>query len=242
MGIKLIVNGVAGAGKTDLLRTLGKETFVISRDSKEFALPLPHVLVDSYSNMETLIELMTKKINAYNEKFGGYPKNVAIDSVSQITMDVIDKAVQSPNVYGSQGAEITKEMAALTKFIHEDLELSGMNVILLNHVIPEKSEGELTGSYTQFGQGKFLSKGGFYATANEAVTIVPEGANRAVYTRGVDKQARTSNNDLPDKLWVANTVHPDKSKKLKEGEEYFSLKGHIDMLLAQQNKAAAWSL
>jgi len=257
MAIKLLISGEAGAGKTSLLSTLGKETFVVSRDAKEFALNLPHMLVDTWYDMNTLlygatvkdedgndvhIEGVFDKMEKYNEKFGEYPSTVAIDSVSQIFMDVIDKASQTPNVYGSQGAEVTKEMALLTKFIHEDLELNGINVILLNHVIPEKDEGKATGKFVQFGQGKFLAKGGFYSTTNEAVTIVSEGSHRAVYTRGVDKQARTSINDLPDKMWVANAINPDKSKKLKEGEKYFNLKEHLDMLTSSQNDVKEWSL
>jgi len=240
MSIKLLVSGEAGAGKTDLLNTLGDETFVVSRDAKEFSLPIPHIGIDTYSNMSTLIDEISEGIERYNEHFKDYPKIVAIDSVSQITMDVIDKATQTPNVYGSQGAEITKEMAALTKFIHEGLEQSGINVVLLNHVIPEKDEGKNTGTYVQFGQGKFLAKGGFYAATNEAITIVPEGRYRAVYTRGMGKQARTMLKGLPEKIWVPNTVDPTKSKKLKEGETYFSLKEHIDLLLSEQTDIAKW--
>ena len=256
MAIKILINGVAGSGKTDLLRSLGKETFVVSRDAKEFALPIPHMLVDKYYDMDTFIyggiqnidgenveiDGIVQKIESYNEKFGQYPEKVVMDSVSQIFMDVIDKASQTPNVYGSQGAEVTKEMATLTKFIHEDLELAGIDVILLNHVIPEMDEGKETGNYVPFGQGKFLAKGGFYSTTNESITIVPEGANRAVYTRGTGKQARTSNKEVPDKLWVANSVHPNKSKKLKEGEYYFSLAEYIDTLKASQTTVAEWSL
>ena len=256
MAIKLLISGEAGAGKTDLLRTLGKETLVISRDAKEFALPLPHMLVDTYYDMNTLlygadqntedgvvhIDGITDKMEAYNEKMGSYPETVVIDSVSQIFMDVIDKASQTPNVYGSQGAEVTKEMAMLTSFIHEYLELNGVNVILLNHVIPELNEGVATGSYVSFGSGKFLAKGGFYSTTNEAITIVSEGAHRIVYTRGNKKQARTANTEVPDKLYVENTVHPEKSKKLKDGEYYFTLKGHMDILSASMADVKEWSL
>lgn len=256
MGIKILINGEAGSGKTDLLRTLGDETLVVSRDAKEFALEIPHMLVDTFYNMSTLIhgadmEIEGEKIHVdgivdkmekYNEHFGKYPEIVAIDSVSQIFMDVIDKASQTPNVYGSQGAEVTKEMALLTQFIHESLELNGITVILLNHVIPEKDEGKNTGAYVQFGSGKFLAKGGFYSTTNEAITLIPEGSNRAVHTRGTPKQARTANTTIPDKIWVANTVHPDKSKKLKDDEYYFSLKEHIDMLLSTQTDVKKWSL
>jgi hypothetical protein len=255
-GIKLLINGLAGAGKTDLLRTLGKETLVISRDAKSFALPLPHMLVDTYYNMKTLcyggninidgesvyIDGILDKMDKYNEKMEEYPEIVVIDSVSQIFMDVIDKASQTPNVYGSQGAEVTKEMAILTSFIHEQLELNGISVILLNHVIEEKIEGKATGAYESFGSGKFLAKGGFYSTTNEAVTITISGVHRIVYTRGADKQARTSLVGIPDRMYVANTVHPDKSKKLPDGEEFFTLKGHITKLKAGLLDLKAWSI
>ena len=173
MAAKILVNGIAGAGKTELLRSLTEGAFVVSRDAKEFSLPIPHMLVDTYYNMKTLIyggtikvdgedvhiDGITDKMEKYNEKVGSYPTTVVIDSVSQIFMDVIDKASQTANVYGSQGAEVTKEMAILTQFIHESLELSGISVILLNHVIEEKADGKNTGAYIAFGQGKFLAKG-----------------------------------------------------------------------------------
>ena len=214
------------------------------------------MLVDTWYDMTTLIhgadvqvsdetvhiDGIVDKMEKYMEHFKVYPKNVVFDSVSQIFMDVIDKASQTPNIYGSQGAEVTKEMSMLTQFIHEDLELNGINVVLLNHVIPEKDEGKNTGAYVQFGAGKFLAKGGFYSTTNESITIVSEGTHRAIYTRGTDKQARTSNTEIPDKMWVQNSVHPSKSKKLKEVETYFTLKSHLDMLLASQIDVKAWSL
>lgn len=249
MATKLLINGIAGAGKTELLRSLGKETFVVSRDAKEFSLSIPHMLVDTYYDMTTLlfggevtvdgektrVEGVSEKIDKYHEVMGSYPEIVVIDSVSQIFMDVIDKASQTPNVYGSQGQEVTKEMAMLTKYIHEHLELNGVTVVLLNHVIMEKADGKETGDYISFGSGKFLDKGGFYSTTNESVTISPKGSNRIVYLRSTGKQARTMVPELPDEMYVENTVDPSKSKKLKEGETYFVLKEHIDMLLSKQN-------
>jgi hypothetical protein len=257
VSIKLLINGIAGAGKTSLLNTMGEDTFVVSRDAKSFGYELPHMLVDTYYNMNVFIyggtvkdedkndvqiEGITEKIEKYYKAYGNYPTNIVLDSVSQITMDVIDKASQEANVYGSQGAEITKELALLTKFIHEDLELNGMNVILMNHVTEEKEEGKKTGVFLPFGQGKFLAKGAFYATTNEAVTIVVDGNNRAVHLRGTDKQARTTAADLSDKMWVENIVDPSKSKRLKEGEKYFSLQDHIDYLVSMQSNVKKWSL
>lgn len=257
MPVKILVNAIAGGGKTSLLESMGEDTFVVSRDAKAFGFPVPHMLVETYYDMETFIyggtvkdddgedlevDGVMQKIEKYNEAYGNYPTNVVIDSVSQITMDVIDVASQTPNVYGSQGAEITKELALLTKFIHEDLELNGMNVILMNHVTEEKLEGKKTGVFLPFGQGKFLAKGAFYATTNESITIIPKGENREVYLRGTDKQARTTAAELPDKMWIRNIVDESKSKRLKEGEEYFTLQSHIDYLTEKQTKVKKWSL
>lgn len=256
---KLLINGESGVGKTALLASLGKETFVVSRDSKKFTLPLPHMLVDTYYDMSTLlyggeitndggekvyVEGVLDKLEKYNEKFGSYPENVVIDTVSQLTMDVIDSAADIPTAWGEQGAFITKELAILTKFIHEDLEMNGITVVLLNHVIPEKEDGKFTGNYVQFGQGKFLSKGGFYSTTDEAILIKEEGSHRVVYTRGTGKLARTLQpiDKVPTKMYVENIVDPDKSKKLKDGEKYFNLKEHLDLLKQQEVEAEEWAL
>ena len=250
MTIKLLVSGIAGSGKTSLLESLGEDSFVVSRDAKAFGLPIPHMLVDKYVNMNTLIygnekegiEGIVQKIENYEKHFGKYPTNVVIDSVSQIFMDVIDVSSQTANVYGSQGAETTKEIGLLVKFLHEDLELNGMNVILLNHVIEEVSDGAKTGILLPFGSGKFLQKGAFFSTTNEAITVNVEGQNRSVTLRGVEKQARTVYPELPDKMWIQNINNPDKSKKLKEGEVYFNLQEHINFLTSKQSDVNKWSL
>jgi hypothetical protein len=249
MTIKLLINGIASAGKTSLLSSMGEETFVISRDAKAFNLPLPHMLVDSYVDMNTFIygnekaeiEGIVGKIGKYHDHFGKYPQNVVIDSVSQITLDVIETAANSPDSYGSRSMEINRELGLLTKFIHEDLELSGMNVILMNHVIEEKSDGVLTGNLLPFGQGKFLSKGAFFATTNEAISLVVDGTHRKVIHRGTNKQARTMVNALPDTAYVAQVDPDKKSKALKDGAEYFTLRSHIDMLMAAQADVGKWS-
>jgi hypothetical protein len=129
--------------------------------------------VDTYHNMsifinggtvkdgdeDVVIEGITDKLEKYNEKFGKYPTNVVLDSVSQITLDVLDVASQTPDSWGSQGKEATKELAMFTQFIHEYLELNGMNVIMMSHVTEEKVEGKSTGTYIPFGQGMFVKKG-----------------------------------------------------------------------------------
>ena len=256
---KLLINGESGVGKTMLLRTLGKETFVVSRDSKKFVLPLPHMLVDVYYDMDTFlfggekeddygekyyVEGIMDKLEKYKEKFGKYPENVVIDTVSQIVLDVIESAADVPTAWGQQGSFINGELAKFTRFMYEYLELQGISVIMLNHVIPEKEEGRLTGRYRQFGQGKFLDKGGFYSTTDESILLVEEGIHRVVYTRGTDKLARTllPPDVCPTKMYVENYVEPEKSKKLKDGEKYFNLKEHLDLIKSKDVEATEWEL
>ena len=83
----------------------------------------------------------------------------------------------------------------------------------------------------------------FYATTNESITVVTESSNnRSVHLRGTDKQARTTAKDLPDKMWIENINSPEKSKRLKEGEVYFSLKEHLEYLVSKQANVKKWSL
>ena len=130
------------------------------------------MLVEEWVDMETFlyggdvrteggkkhIDGVAEKLNAYHDKMGKVPEIVVFDSVSQIWMDVIEKASLTPNVYGSQGAEVTKELGIFVKFVHEYLEMNDITVVLLNHVIKEKADGVETGAYIPFGTGKFLTK------------------------------------------------------------------------------------
>jgi len=248
MAAKILLNGEAAVGKTSLLATLDPtKTLVISRDSKAFTLPMPHMLVEEYYDMNLFlfggevqqdgeavaIEGVTDKMEAFEAKMGTYPETVVFDTVSQITMDVINKALKTPNVYGSQGAEINKELGVFVDFLHEYLELNDINIVLLNHVIKDKSD-EAT-EYVAFGQGKFKDKGGFFSIVDESVTIAQEGSYLVAYTKGMLKQAR-SKLDIPAKMYIESTGDPIKSKKLKEDEVYYSLRSHLDMVIEANSK------
>jgi len=248
MSAKLLLNGEAAVGKTTMLSSLDPtQTLVISRDSKVFGLPIPHMMVTEYYDMNTFlfggeiveegetvaVEGVMNKMEAFNDKLGHYPETIVFDTVSQLTMDVINKALKTPNVYGSQGAEINKELGIFVDFLHEYLELNGINIILLNHVIKDKSD-EAT-EYIAFGQGKFKDKGGFFSIVDESVTVAQEGSYLVAYTKGMLKQAR-SRLDIPAKMYIESRGDPIKSKKLKEGETYYDLGEHLKMVIEANGK------
>ena len=244
MSGKLLVNGKSGSGKTDLLKTL-KDAFVISRDGKAFPFNMPHMLVPAYYSMDILInggtvkagddeleiEGFFDKMEKYNEKIGAYPETIAIDSVSKIMQDIIDDAnIRFTNF--DIHSHINREIAVLTKFVQEDLVAEGINVILINHVMDNDKKGLIP-----VGQGKFKDKGGFYSEVDHAILI----DDFKVTHRGVRNQARTTIAELPDFQYVENNVNRSKSRKLKEGETYYNLQEHLDLILHHRTNNAQWS-
>jgi len=243
MSAKILVNGKSGSGKTNLLKTL-TDAFVISRDGKQFPFSIPHMMVPTFYDMQILtqggqvvidglevdVEGFFDKVEKYNDKMGFYPKTIVIDSVSKIMQDIIDYA-NINFVNFDIHSYINKETAVLTKFVQEDLVAEGMNVVIINHVMDNDKKGLIP-----IGQGKFKDKGGFYGEVDHSILV----ENLKVVHRGVENQARTTIATLPDRQHIENDVNPAKSKKLAEGEVYYNLQEHIDMILKTENDNAEW--
>lgn len=235
MAAKILINGKAGVGKSTLIKDL-KKVFVISRDGKNFPFELPHMLVPTYYGMSTIlhggsvknadgttleVEGVFAKLQKYVDRFGELPETVVIDSVSKLMTDAIEYSVlhyENFDVHTS----INKEVAFLTTFIQEELVANGVNVVLINHVMDNDKKG-----LVPIGQGKFKDKGGFYSEVDYSLLVTD---TMQVVHRGATSQARTLLTELPDKQHIANIQYPEKSKKLKEGEEYFDLQTYIDRI------------
>lgn len=245
MSAKLLINGKSGSGKSSLIENL-RNAFVISRDGKAFPFEMPHMLISSYHTMSTIIhggtavvddeeieiEGVFQKVEKFEDKYGDLPEIVVIDSVSKLIQDAIDYA--NLNFAGFDvHSTINKEIAVLTSFVQEDLVANGINVVLINHVMDNDKKG-----LVPIGQGKFKDKGGFYGEVDHSILI----DNFKVTHRGVASQARTTLADMPDYQYVANTINPSKSKKLKDGEEYYDLQKHIDLINSVQTDNKKWSL
>ncbi len=79
---------------------------------------------------------------------------------------------------------------------------------------------------------------GFYSEVDHAILVEMEGEHFTVVHSGTEKQARTLLPGVPDKQYVENFKKPEKSKKLKDGESYYSLQAHIDMINETGNEIA----
>ena len=215
---KILINGVAGTGKSSLLKSL-TDAFVISRDGKDFPFQIPHTTIREYFGMDVIfyggeidadgekvtIEGVWDKLVRYQEKNGSFPRTVAIDSVSKLMQDAIDYAnlhFENFDVHSS----INKEIAILTSFVQEVLVANGMNVVMINHVMSNDKKG-----FVPVGQGKFKDKGGFYSEVDYSL-FIEGGKYPKVTHRGTEKQARTLLDDMPTNQYVRNIIDDSQSK------------------------------
>lgn len=188
---KILITGVANAGKTSLLKSL-TNCLVFARDGKPFSLPLPHVNVEEYTSMDELLDLVQAKLDAYNEKLGSYPDTIVFDSVSRIFTDIevyCGKKFNGFEVWKNVNSEITKFLEAITS-----LQENGFNVVLIAHCTWDADAKK----YIETCKGSFAKIGGFLSTVDYAINIDVVGSKRVVTHRGTNL-SRTLIEDLPDK-------------------------------------------
>lgn len=207
MAVKVLISGLAAAGKTTLINSL-EDVLVVSHDGKAFNLPKPHVYVPGFDSVDALINLTLAKVEAYNEKFGALPKTLVFDSVSKIFETISNNCNKKYTGFVIY-TELNKEISKFTEFL-ENITVEGINLVILSHAnFDEDTEG-----YKLVAQGNFAKRGGFYAEVNESVFLLSKGNKRTVHLRSTKYPARTLNDDFPDSMDISE----------------FNLQNHIDTL------------
>jgi len=217
--IKLLVNGLPAIGKTTVLQTL-TDVLVIARDGKAYPFPQPHVNVPDFETADELINIITDKINAYEEKFGELPKTIAIDSISKILLDIEGNVLA--RVKSFPYGEVNTEIKKIVDFIERDL-ADAFNVVMVSHVIYDE---DTVGYKLVNAGGSWGKKGGIISEVDQAVFIELKGKNRILHYRNPKMLARTTLSELPDSIPL---------------DEY-NLQEHLDLLNATQTDTAEWSL
>ncbi len=217
--VKMLVSGITNSGKTSILQTL-EDVLIIARDGKQYPFPQAHVNVPDFTKIDTLIDLIVDKVEAYEQKMGSVPKTIAIDSISKILLDIegyiLEQVKSFP--YGKVNTEIKK----FVDFIERDMATT-FNVVLVSHAL----YSEDTNGYSLVNAGgSYGKKGGMLSEVDEAIFLEVRGANRVVHYRNAKMAARTTMADLPNSVPL----------------EDFNLQKHIKMLQTKQSKAAEWSL
>lgn len=194
--VKLLVAGQSNSGKTTLLKTL-EDAYVLSHDGKKFPFPIPHTNVPTFDSVAQLTDLMTTKIQAYQDTKGELPKTVVVDTVSKIFDTIYDncnKKYTGFKIY----SEIDLEIKAFTDYIQNMLVENGMNVVLLSHAIYEAD----TASYNLVGKGSFSKRGGFLAEVDYSSFLELKNNKRYIHHRSTKFPARTLLESAPDSSLV----------------------------------------
>ena len=215
MAIKLLISAESNSGKTTLTKDL-KDSLVVSHDGKKYPFPVPHVLIDSFSTTEELINTVNDKIVIYKEKFGEYPKNVVFDSVSKIFDTLLDSCSAKHNYKGFQiYSDLNKEIHAFTEYVEHTLIASDINVILISHALYDADQAK----YNLIGKGDFQKRGGFLAEVDQALFIETKNNKRIIHFRSTKFPARTLRNDDPDSVNVSEFSLQDYVTTLSEEQE-----------------------
>ena len=213
MAIKLLISAESNSGKTTLTKDL-KDSLVVSHDGKKYPFSVPHVLIDSFSTTEELINTVNDKIVTYKEKFGEYPKNVVFDSVSKIFDTLLDKCNEKHTGFKIY-SELNKEIHAFTEYVEHTLIASDINVILISHALYDADQAK----YNLIGKGDFQKRGGFLAEVDQALFIETKNNKRIIHFRSTKFPARTLRNDDPDSVNVSEFSLQDYVTTLSEEQE-----------------------
>ena len=217
---KLLIAGESNSGKTTLTKGL-KNALVISHDGKRYSFTTPHVQVADFDSVEELTNLVTEKIEAYNERFGEYPQTIVFDSVSRIfdTMyDYCNHKYTGFNIYSA----LDKEIKFFTTYIENTLVASGMDVVIISHAIYDSE----TTKYNLVGKGSFAKVGGFLGTVDQSIFIETKNNKRIAHFRSTKFPARTLRDADPDSMPVDD----------------FNLGQYLETLRAEQEDVSNFAL
>lgn len=219
-GVKFLVSAFENSGKSTITSKL-EDALVFNLDHKEYGFKVPHVNIKEYEGMDTLLETIENKLEAYNEKFGKYPQTVVFDTVTQMY-----SSMQKYNGTKYKGFDEHKannaDTLAFNSFIEEALIPSGINTVIVAHTIYD----EATGRHIIPASGAFAKAGSWLSIVNEAIFLEKKANKLLVHTSGLKHPARTTLEDLPSTIPV---------------EEY-SLQEHLNKLMETKFEAEEFLL
>ena len=216
---KVLITGMPNTGKTTLLKKL-TNALVVARDGKPFSLEIPHFNVPEYSKIDELLDMLSEKIEIYNEKMGKYPDTIVFDSVSRIFTDIETSC--SKRFHGYEvWANVNKEINTFLDAINQ-LQENGFNIVLIAHAVWDENAKK----YIETCKGSFAKIGGFLSVTDYALNIDLVGNKRIITHRG-SSLSRTLLDDIPD----------------KQSADDFNLQEYVDKIASKSNEVVEkWSI
>ena len=219
-GVKLLLTGFESCGKSTITSAL-TDAIVVNMDQKEYNFKVPHVNIKEYDGMDSLLALVTEKIQAYSTRFGKLPKTVVFDTVTQMY-----SAMQKYNADKYKGFDVhtknNQETMAFNQFIEQELIPAGINVVIVAHTLYD----EATSRHIIPATGAFAKAGSWLSVVNNSIFVERKSNKLVVHLKGLKYPTRTTIEGLPDSVEIDD----------------YSLQDHLDQLAATQIEAEEFIL
>lgn len=183
IGIKIIVSGLEGSGKT-LLTSKIENALLINCDFKSYHGKTPNITLNEFNGMQEFTSKISKAIQKYKEKFGKFPKVIIFDTITHLYMKVIKYNGKKYKGFEIHNAN-TNDVLALNSYLQDVLIKNGIDVVLCAHVM------EKMGTISVAGQGEFKNHGSWISTINEALYIDSSDGAYKVYIKSPSNPARS---------------------------------------------------
>jgi len=219
MSTKILISGLPAAGKTTLLKSL-EDVYIVAVDGKNYPFEQPHTNIESFENIDELLDLINEKVEVYKERFDKLPSTIVFDSASRILMLIVaacEKKFQGFNVWTEANKQIHKFVSFVNDIVNSDI-----NVVLVSHAIWDQD----TGRYAEVAQGNFGKVGGFLSTVDFASFIEIKGNKRIIHHRNPKLMARTLLDEVPDSQEI----------------DKFNLNDYINLINEKNVKIETWSI
>jgi len=218
-GIKLGIIATENSGKTTLIGKL-QDALVMSTDNKAFKGKVAHFRYNYYDGIDDFINTATEKIEAYNDKYGNYPKTFIVDSVTHLQSNMekwANEKFTGFNIWSNLG----KDILAINDFL-EDIVAQGMNVVITAHTQYDAD----TAKYKINSPGQFGKNGSWISVLDEAVFIEVKGNKRILHYKTMKFPCRTLQEGLPESIPL----------------DEFDINKHVELLENASTESEEWSL
>lgn len=174
-GIKLGIVAMEASGKTTLVSQL-QDALIVSTDNKAFRGKVAHFRYSTYEGLEAFVGTIGEKLEAYNEKFGKYPRTLVIDSVTHLANNMekwANEKFTGFNIWSALG----KDTLAFNAFLEEEIIPAGINVVFTAHTQYDPD----TAKYKIASPGQFGKNGSWLSVTDNAIFIEVKANKRIVH-------------------------------------------------------------
>ena len=212
-GVKLLVTGLESSGKSTITSKI-KDALVINFDNKEYNFEVANADFREYTGLDSVIDKKKKKLVAYKEKNGKFPKVLVIDTVTQLYSSMVlynSKKYTGFNIHSQNNVDTLD----LNNYFEDVILANGVDLVVVAHAIFDPD----TKAYTIKSQGQFRDAGSWLSIVNDSIFIEKRNGKLTVFLNDIKYPSRTSLEKIEEKMSIDDydiNTHLEKLRNSKE--------------------------